>query len=418
MSEWIKWELGYDKENLQDNSWLINLRIKIFKAILSTSIFFLTVIIIRAHILNEVAIADIGNAIIFSLILALVSWKPQFFTALKWLGLLALSINTFDGLRFFNNEIVNPSYILYPLLILYGALLGDIWITLTALLGVSGIYGYIWVVNSPLNRYDLLIMTNLSCVVLGSGVSAMAVWFQHHKILTILKNQSHELSIELDNKLRLNALIFHDIINPLSVIDGISALMKSSDQSQENRENIEIIESMSKRIISIIHSARGMEAGFNIDFEKILVTALYGELKLLFSEKLKKKELQFISEIPDDLYIRANSQLLCNSVFGNFISNAIKYSKRCGEIKMKAEVIEGGKVRISITDHGAGFPEELLNHLKNRVAYNSTDGTEGEKGNAYGMMIASLCLKKLNATLEVKNCPEGGACVSAVFKQI
>jgi len=417
MSEWVKWELKYGKDKVKDDSWLLRLRVQIFKAILLTRIFFLLVIITRAYILNEVAIADIGNAAIFTLILALVSWKPKLFTPLKWLGLLALTINTFDGLRFFHDKVLNPPYILYPLLILYGALLGDIWITIVALIGVSGIYGYIWFVNSPLNRYDLLIMTNLSFVVLGSGISAMAVWFQHHKMLKILKNQSRELSIELENKLRLNALIFHDIINPLSVIDGMTALIKNGNKMPEERENIEIIEAMSKRIISIINSARGMERGFNIEFEKIKVSNLFNELKLLFNERMKKKEVKFISEIPDELYIIGNSQLLCNSVFGNFLSNAIKYSKRNSTITMKAET-EEKKVRISIVDNGTGFPEELLKHPENRIGYNSQDGTEGEKGNAYGMMIASLCLKKLNATIEIKNIPEGGAEVSAIFTTV
>jgi len=414
MSKWIKWESIYQENKLNDDSWLLQLRIKIFKAILSTSIFFLIIIIIRASLLGKLAIADIGNAILFILILGLLSWKPKRFATLKWLGLMALAVNTFDGITFFPDEVLNPPYILYPLLVLYGALLGDIWITLVALLGVSSIYGYIWYIHSPLERYDLLIMTNLCIVVLGSGVSAMAVWFQHQRILKILKKQAHELSIELDNKLRLNALIFHDIINPLSVIDGITSLMKNENNNSEYKENIETIEAMSTRMISIIDSARGMEAGFNIEFEKILVSDLFQKLMLLFNERMIKKELRFICDIPEELYIMANSQLLCNSVFGNLISNAIKYSQRHSEIIMTAER-EGKKVRISIIDHGTGFPDELLKNPDNRVGYHSKDGTEGEKGNAYGMMIALLCLKKLNATLEVKNRPDGGACVSAVF---
>jgi signal transduction histidine kinase len=395
-----------------DESWLLNFRIKIFKLLLLISIFFLLMIVARSLFDGGFAIVDMGNAVFFTLLFLCVTLKPKKFRILAWLGLLALFLNTIDGFRPSSNEVIIPSYLLYPLLVLYGALLGDIWITLVAVLGVTGIYGYIWLNHKPLERDDFYSLTNLCLLVFGTGFSALAVWYQHHKLMKMLRGQSHDLRIELDNKLRLNTLIFHDIVNPLTVIEGTSQMMEETNNADP--DDIRAISKMSKKMVSIIESARGIESGFNIEFKNIPIDKLFKELQDMFLVRIKAKELKFKLNSPSTLMIYSNLQLMCNSVIGNFLSNAIKFSPRGGTITMTAEKSDD-MIRISIVDNGAGFSSNLLNRIKNGSVYFSLKGTEGEPGNAYGISIALLFLNNLNGYLEVKNQENGGACVSALL---
>jgi len=355
---------------------------------------------------------DCGNAVFFIVLYIILSKRPRSYKILTWLGFCALAINTFDGFRPFSGTVLAPSYILYPLLVLYGTLLGDIWMSMSAMTGIIMIYGYIWYIYSPLQENDFLILTNLCLLVFGSGISGLAVLLQNHRLLRKLKKQSHDLNVELDHKLRLNALIFHDIANPLSVINGTIELEK--EESQTLSDEIKTIELMAKRIGGIIDSARGMATGFNISLEKVSVNDFLGELQQLFALKMEKKNLKFRVDIAEDITIMSNSQILCNSIFGNLLSNAIKFSKRGGTITLSVAK-EDGRVRISVIDEGDGFSESLIKSIANGTEYASQNGTEGETGHAFGMMIASLCLHKLNASLEIRNAEKGGACASAVF---
>jgi K+-sensing histidine kinase KdpD len=135
---------------------------------------------------------------------------------------------------------------------------------------------------------------------------------------------------------------------------------------------------------------------------------------MLFHERLRKKQISFIYECTGKYYVKSELQLMINSVVGNFVSNAVKFTPRNGTVRMDAER-EGDRVRIMIIDGGAGFPEALLDKVERGERYCSAEGTEGEQGSSYGLMIASLCLKKMGGSLEVCNRPEGGAIVSALL---
>lgn len=409
-SGWIKWKSYSEIDYEKDSMWLLNFRIQTFKLILVISIFFLLVIVIRSFWADKFGFFDLGNAVVFIIIFILLSWKPKLFRLLAWLGLVALLVNTYDGLQPNADEVIVPSYILYPLLVLYGALLGDISITLVASFVILFVFGFTWIKHSPLQEYDFVTLTNLFLLVAGTGVSAITVLFLYQRLLKVVKTQAQDLHRELQNKFRLNALIFHDIINPLGIIDGTIDLIKG--KAVADQEDIKTIDNMAKQIFSIIESARGMESGLQADMDQISLVRLFEELNKLFSSRLEKKELKFCFEGEKDLTVFSNFQIMLNSVLGNFLSNAIKFSPRGGTIIFFAEK-EDSHVRFGIIDEGSGFPDKLLRCAEEGKKYFSQDGTEGEVGTAFGLMIASICMQNLNGSLEVRN-TETGAIVSVV----
>ena len=416
-SGWIRWQTGIDKVSGGRSVRINNFRIKTFRLLMLIGLFFLSLIIVRALFVGEHPLMDICNFVVFLVLFVFSKRYPEKIKLLSWISLAALICNVFDGAKILEGPVITPAYILFPLIVLYGILLWDVSIVLVSFLCVSGIFIYSAVVHYPLGEQDFMILTNLMILLSASTVSAAAIFYQHFKLEEAINRATLKLQDELDTNTRLSALVFHDICNPLTALEGTLQLMQDSVKDNEYlKDNLLFLRNMTNRIASIIESARGIGTGRDLLKEPVSIKALFEDQKKLFQDKLKKKNQKLILDAPDDLFLMTNKEIMRTSIIGNFISNAVKFSPSGSEIKLKAEV-EADNIRISVIDHGKGFSEELLNKGRLGMKYSSQSGTEGELGTAYGLIITSICLRKLGGALEIRNLPEGGAEVSALFFQ-
>ena len=115
-------------------------------------IFFLLIIVARALWNGEIPVADIGNAVCFIIFYVLVNRRPDRFRLLTWLGLGALIFNMFDGFSLYSTDLLVPAYLLWPLLVLYGVFLGDIWLALAAIFAIFSLFSYSIFRHVPLDQ--------------------------------------------------------------------------------------------------------------------------------------------------------------------------------------------------------------------------------------------------------------------------
>ena len=132
-----------------------------------------------------------------------------------------------------------------------------------------------------------------------------------------------------------------------------------------------------------------------------------------FGAKLAGKEqtLQLAGDV--DLAVEVDLPILCNSVLGNFLSNAIKFSPREGTIRMQAELADDF-VRIAVFDEGPGLPTDVILKGPDDPDRRSGRGTEDELGSGYGLQIAALCAARMKGRIEFQETVSGGA-VSVVL---
>jgi K+-sensing histidine kinase KdpD len=114
-------------------------------------------------------------------------------------------------------------------------------------------------------------------------------------------------------------------------------------------------------------------------------------------------------DIQGDLSLRllASRNLLVESVLGNLVSNAIKFSPRGSNLTFAAER-QNGEVKMAVMDSGPGVPGEVLAHLNDEGAVASTPGTEGEKGSGFGLQLVGEHLSRMGGRLELKPRAAGG----------
>ena len=411
---WLRWGKRSHRFFANDLVFLFDLRLRIFKNLMFLSIFFISIVVlVQVFFLGVTPIADTGNVLLFIILYLIVKEKPEKLHACSWLALLGFIINLIDGFFPFEPGFLKPAYILWPLLVLFGVLLGDIWISLTAFLFVSAAFVLVVIMNTPLTSNDILIIVNLFLLTLASSLASWMIWKQYRTLIAIIKMQSDELKHELDIKMRLNAIIFHDLNSPLTMLSGMSQFMNMNKKCEA--DDLKMLEKVTKRFSSIINSARSLDQGTDLGLVPCPVDGLFLELQEMFLFPLKSKKINFIYEnlADKELLIRAHREVLLNSVLANFMSNAIKFSKRGSEIFMKC-IQEQGQIRILIKNKGIGFSDNMIESLKSGGLYKSELGTEGEEGSGNGLLIASICLQNMNAHLEIRNTNDGTE-VAAVF---
>lgn len=395
---WVPWRIATGEGAANENPLLFRIRLQSFRILAVMATLVLTLMVARGAMMGgPFPWADLGNAAFFVLALAVAAARPNWLRGLCWLGLAALLLNAVEGMEPGATEVVTPVLILLPLLILYGALLGDLWISMTAMVGVSAIYAYTWSSQSNLGERDLLLLTNLCVVTVFSGAAAFCVWLRQRQLADRLNRQAEELRRELDARLRVQALVVHDLRSPLAVLTQAAELADA-----------QAVEQMARRISAILDSAGDLAVGTPPRLTPVTVREIQEYLRVVFDPRLARKEQTLAIAGDDHLLVMTDLAILCNSVLGNFIGNAMKFSPRGATIVLSAERT-GDRIRLAVNDRGPGFPEPLLAGKPHHPLQTPAIGTEGEQGGGYGLRIATLCAERLDGRIEMRNRADGGA---------
>jgi len=117
--------------------------------------------------------------------------------------------------------------------------------------------------------------------------------------------------------------------------------------------------------------------------------------------KANCKKVEIVADVDENLSVFADINLL-NIVFRNLISNAIKFTKASGTIRVTAKQIDGNLVEISVSDTGIGIKPENLDKLF-QVNIATTYGTDNEKGNGLGLVLCKEFIEKCGGTIGVES---------------
>ena len=85
---------------------------------------------------------------------------------------------------------------------------------------------------------------------------------------------------------------------------------------------------------------------------------------------------------------------MTNSILVNILSNAVKFTKRGGEILVQASETENQMIEGSIKDSGTGIREDEINKLFKVGERIGHKGTEGEESTGLGLLLCKEFVEK------------------------
>lgn len=220
-----------------------------------------------------------------------------------------------------------------------------------------------------------------------------------------LKESEKKLKALNAQKDRFFSLIAHDLRSPVSNFMQMSELLKnryerlSTDQIINFLDNLHrIADSTFKLLENILTWSRSQLGKLEVKIEKIELYNLVNEVAVLFEENFKSKNITFINNLPGNLIVYTDVNI-CQTLFRNLISNAIKFSNHDGEIKINSKKdmdksTNKGYCIISVEDNGVGIPEDKIDKIFSDEELYTTLGTENEKGTGLGLNLCKELIEK------------------------
>ena len=95
---------------------------------------------------------------------------------------------------------------------------------------------------------------------------------------------------------------------------------------------------------------------------ELFIKGLLQECYELFEPLASEKNLNFVLDLPDELYIALADSERIQQVVYNLLDNAIKYTPSGGQIKLAAS-LKKQKIIIEVHDNGIGIPKKDHEYL-------------------------------------------------------
>jgi len=131
----------------------------------------------------------------------------------------------------------------------------------------------------------------------------------------------------------------------------------------------------------------------------------------LYEQNLKNKNITFKSEVLKGSMIQSDRNIL-DTVMRNLISNAIKFTKNGGEIKIGFIKDENKNSVISVIDNGVGISEEGLEKVFRIDSKFTNPGTNGEKGTGLGLILCKDLIEMVGGSISITSKIDSGTTVS------
>jgi len=221
-----------------------------------------------------------------------------------------------------------------------------------------------------------------------------------------LRKYAEEL--EKTNKLKdiFIDILRHDLLNPISVIEGMSRLVLEEEDREDIRRELNLILKNVEKVKSLIERASllgKLESKEKLEFKQIELREIINEVIEDYSQISKEKIIKIKANLPSkEIIIEANP--IIREVFSNLISNAMKYSPENTTIEVGLQE-KNNKILCYVKDEGTGIPDEYKKSIFERF---KRIKKEGVKGSGLGLAIVKRLVELHNGRVWVEdNKPRG-----------
>lgn len=199
----------------------------------------------------------------------------------------------------------------------------------------------------------------------------------------------------------------HEIRTPLNAIVGFSSIIAETDNQEERRAYLNIINKNNDlllQLISDILDFSKIESGI-LDYHltEVDVKELCAEIYIVNVLKISS-EVCFIfdKEHLPEITIKTDAKRV-TQVISNFLSNAIKFTRQ-GSITLSYK-IEGEYIRFSVKDTGIGIPEQFHQTVFDRFVKIN----DFKQGTGLGLAICKTIIETLNGSIGLNSIPDNGS---------
>ncbi len=209
------------------------------------------------------------------------------------------------------------------------------------------------------------------------------------------------------NKLkdRLFSIIAHDLRGPLINLNDIIKMLNEGMITEEEFKSF--VPQLSKNIGYTTGLLENLLFWSKSQLQGEVVKPVYFNLKEisvnilhLFENTIHEKDILIENNIQLTCKVYADKDMI-QLVVRNLISNAVKFTKRGGSIKLST-TIEGNNTILCVTDTGVGISESDQKKLFEQETF-TTRGTDNEQGTGLGLLLCKDFIEKNGGSIWVES---------------
>jgi len=201
--------------------------------------------------------------------------------------------------------------------------------------------------------------------------------------------------------------VSHEFKTPINAIEGYASLLEGEPSPDEQRAYVEKILFNTRRLSALTgnilllsklsnQSILPQKTQFRLDEQiRQAIVAL--------EQKWSEKELGFEVELAETPFFGYES--LLPHVWTNLIGNAVKFSPKGGEIRIKMMRTEGAVV-FTIEDDGPGIVPGDEEHIFTK--FYQSESSHGMEGNGLGLALVRQIVEMSGGSVDVQNLEAGG----------
>lgn len=198
--------------------------------------------------------------------------------------------------------------------------------------------------------------------------------------------------------------VAHELRNPLSNIQGYLEGLKEGmiDPTKQVFETLHQQSLVLNRLVNDLRDVNRAKAGkLNLD-KKLLVLEdiISREIKAL-KAKAEENEVELSQNLKGPNLLEADPERI-SQVVRNLIDNAITHTPKGGEINIESRTTSG-EVVTTVSDDGAGIPEEDLPHIFDRFYRVDKSRSRGTGGTGLGLTIAKEIIESHGGRITAKS---------------
>ncbi|MEQ8810998.1 MAG: tetratricopeptide repeat-containing sensor histidine kinase [Imperialibacter sp.] len=220
------------------------------------------------------------------------------------------------------------------------------------------------------------------------------------------------------------ALVAHDLRGPITSLSGIGKLLNFNmkkgrmEKVEALINNIDVSAGKVNHLLdNLLKWALSQTGGLSYHPTPINISTLVRDSVGIFEEAAAAKNLSLRLALGEqDELVSADFNMI-SSVLRNLVSNAIKFTPQLGVVEVAVSK-SGESVDVVVRDSGPGIPAGLIEKLKKKEVFASTDGSDGEKGTGLGLQLCHEFVARHHSELNISSSPGHGTIIVFSLKSI
>ena len=262
---------------------------------------------------------------------------------------------------------------------------------------------------------DYIRMVLLTCE-MENKINSGQILEQARETILGKKNEKQEKSTTISRD-KLYAILAHDLKGPIGNIKVLLDFLTNESELLDKKTSKELLLSVRESTNSIHELLDDFLFWTRLNNNDIhynpvrisLSNIIRGNITLLRSTAFSKN-IKISSDVTESTAIFADEYMI-TTVLRNLIYNAIKFTKKDGEILISAKK-QGESIKVIIKDNGVGISNEDIEKLFRSDIHHSTKGTAKEIGTGLGLILCKDFVEKNGGQIIVESKKDYGSVFS------